>query len=95
MKTCQVAVKRARFQACESTFSVVGRTTLTHQSLDKLSYCRTSLIAARSFALDAQPELYGARLARARDLVGKICDDIAYVERLSFCVEGDVRSAGR
>ncbi len=62
-------------------------------TLDRLTDCRLALQDARTAALDAVPELYGARAVRAEELAERIADIITYVDKLRFVVFGDVRAS--
>lgn len=61
-------------------------------ALGALRECRTTLVTARECAVAAQTRLTGVRQARAAELTEKLADDIAFVDRLLFVVEGDTRS---
>ena len=57
-----------------------------------LRECRTALTAARESALFAQSGLAGVRKARAAELAEKIADAIAFVDRLCFVIQCDLRA---
>lgn len=61
-------------------------------ALGALRECRTALTTAREWAEAARVRLTGVRQARAAELVEKLADDLAFVDRLSFVVEGDTRA---
>lgn len=54
--------------------------------------CRTALTTARESALSAQAGLAGVRKARAAELAEKIADAIAFVDRLCFVIQCDLRA---
>jgi hypothetical protein len=60
-------------------------------ALGSLRECRAALLTARQWAESAQTHLAGVRQGRAAELAEKLADDIAFVDRLSFLVEGDAR----
>jgi hypothetical protein len=61
-------------------------------ALGALRECRTAILAARESAVSARDRLAGVRQARAAELVEKLADDLAFVDRLLFVVEGDTRA---
>lgn len=65
------------------------RTTIPGEGLSRLRETRGDLLCARLSALQAQVSLSSVRAERARELVEKIADALAHVERLMFFVEGD------
>jgi hypothetical protein len=61
-------------------------------ALGALRECRTAILAAHESAVSARDRLAGVRQARAAELVEKLADDLAFVDRLLFVVEGDTRA---
>jgi hypothetical protein len=64
---------------------------LTH-ALDALRDVHTALQVAHVDTQTAAMLLSGARQARANELVEHLADNIAFCERLRFCVIGDARA---
>ena len=61
-------------------------------ALSALQECRSNIVEARSDATAAAELLADARKARAAELAELLADALAFVERLSFIVEGDQRA---
>jgi hypothetical protein len=61
-------------------------------TISLLRECRAALSTARESALSAQTDLAGVRKARAAELAEKIADAIAFVDRLCFVVQSDLRA---
>jgi hypothetical protein len=61
-------------------------------ALEALRAARTEIYAAQLDLMDAQRKLYGARSARAGELVEKIAGGLAQVKRLIRLVERDADS---
>jgi|HubBroStandDraft_3_1064219.scaffolds.fasta_scaffold2357015_1 hypothetical protein len=58
--------------------------------LARISEClHVALIAGKA----NEKELAGSRLARAQELTAKLGDALSHTQRLSTCVEGDLRAA--
>jgi hypothetical protein len=64
----------------------------TAVALEALRYAWSDLEAARLHADSAADHLTGARQSRAAELSSMIADALAFVSRLHFVVQADLRS---